>query len=207
MLPVPVLWPWEVWEVIPERLLMMMVVFGCYDFRIVMATWNKCIVDVLISHNVSIGARRPNCVPGCWPLLLLYFPRHVECAMFNNNNNRRLVTLVEHTSDHGKQTNSSTKERGSRVRKLLGAKAKSYRLKLSRLVSKAPTSAMFTQCLHNVYTKATWVLTHQVMSHCDSACMHEGQCPLHRPACVECESLPALRTVSHGVSHSLLREP
>ena len=27
----------------------------------------------------------------------------------NNNNNRRLVTLAEHTSDHGKQTNSSTK--------------------------------------------------------------------------------------------------
>ena len=28
------------------------------------------------------------------------------------NNNRRLVTLAEHTSDHGKQTNSSTKEKG-----------------------------------------------------------------------------------------------
>ena len=48
----------------------------------------------------------------------------------NNNNNRRLVTLAEHTSDHGKQTNSSTKERGSRARKLLGANDKSYRLKL-----------------------------------------------------------------------------
>ena len=32
---------------------------------------------------------------------------------FNNNNNkRRLVTLAEHTSDHGKQTNSSTKAKG-----------------------------------------------------------------------------------------------
>ena len=55
------------------------------------------------------------------------------------NNNIRLVTLAEHTSDHGKQANSSTKERGSRARKLLGADAKSYRLKLklklSRLVS------------------------------------------------------------------------
>ena len=29
----------------------------------------------------------------------------------NNNNNRRLVTLAEHTSDHGIQTNSSTKEK------------------------------------------------------------------------------------------------
>ena len=47
----------------------------------------------------------------------------------NNNNNRRLVTLAEHTSDHGKQTNSGTKERGSRARKLLGANAKIYRLK------------------------------------------------------------------------------
>ena len=28
------------------------------------------------------------------------------------NNNRRLVTLAEHTSDHGKQTNSSTDEKG-----------------------------------------------------------------------------------------------
>ena len=50
--------------------------------------------------------------------------------MIKHNNNRRLVTLAEHTSDHGKQTNSSTKERGSRARKLLGANAKSYRLKL-----------------------------------------------------------------------------
>ena len=30
----------------------------------------------------------------------------------NNNNNRRLVTLAEHTSDHGKQINSSTKAKG-----------------------------------------------------------------------------------------------
>ena len=53
-------------------------------------------------------------------------------AMFSlNNNNRRLVTLAEHTSDHGKQTNSSTKKRGSRARKLLGANAKSYKLKLN----------------------------------------------------------------------------
>ena len=44
----------------------------------------------------------------------------------NNNNNRRLVTLAEHTSDHGRQTNSSTEEKGEQ---LLGAKAKSYRLK------------------------------------------------------------------------------
>ena len=62
--------------------------------------------------------------------------------MIENNNNRRLITLAEHTSDHGKQTNSSTKalkKRVSRDRKLLGANAKSYRLKLklklSRLVS------------------------------------------------------------------------
>ena len=40
-----------------------------------------------------------------------------------------IVTLAEHTSDHGKQTNSSTEEKGGRSRKLLGAKAKSYRLK------------------------------------------------------------------------------
>ena len=30
--------------------------------------------------------------------------------MLNNNNNRRLVTLAEHTSDHGKQTNSMQKK-------------------------------------------------------------------------------------------------
>ena len=35
----------------------------------------------------------------------------------NNNNNRRLVTLAEHTSDHGKQTNSITKERGEKNHK------------------------------------------------------------------------------------------
>ena len=44
--------------------------------------------------------------------------------------------------DHGKQTTASTKERGSRDRKLLGANAKSYRLKLSRLVSKAKDYGM-----------------------------------------------------------------
>ena len=47
---------------------------------------------------------------------------------FNTTHNRRLVTFAE--SDHGKQTNSSTKERGSRATKPLGANAKSYRLKL-----------------------------------------------------------------------------
>ena len=30
-------------------------------------------------------------------------------------NNRRLVTLAEHTSDHGRQTNSSTEEKGKQV--------------------------------------------------------------------------------------------
>ena len=34
---------------------------------------------------------------------------------YNNNNNRRLVTLAEHTSDHGRQTNSSTEEKGEQV--------------------------------------------------------------------------------------------
>ena len=33
----------------------------------------------------------------------------------SNNNNRRLVTLAEHTSDHGRQTNSSTEEKGEQV--------------------------------------------------------------------------------------------
>ena len=36
---------------------------------------------------------------------------HVE-KWLNNNNNRRLVTLAEHTPDHGKQTNSNTDEWG-----------------------------------------------------------------------------------------------
>ena len=33
-----------------------------------------------------------------------------ECGQYNNNTNRRLATLAEHTSDHGKQTNSNTNE-------------------------------------------------------------------------------------------------
>ena len=37
----------------------------------------------------------------------------LECSY--NNNNRRLVTLAEHTSDHGRQTNSSTEEKGEQV--------------------------------------------------------------------------------------------
>ena len=43
-------------------------------------------------------------------------PTHLGLVGFNNNNNnRRLVTLAEHTSDHGRQTNSSTEEKGEQV--------------------------------------------------------------------------------------------
>ena len=41
--------------------------------------------------------------------------RYVINDSNNNNNNRRLVTLAEHTSDHGRQTNSSTEEKGEQV--------------------------------------------------------------------------------------------
>ena len=42
-----------------------------------------------------------------------FIPERLLMIMMNsNNNNRRLVILAEHTSDHGKQTNSSTKEKG-----------------------------------------------------------------------------------------------
>ena len=44
------------------------------------------------------------------------WPRSVlKLLIINNNNNRRLVTLAEHTSDHGRQTNSSTEEKGEQV--------------------------------------------------------------------------------------------
>ena len=42
-------------------------------------------------------------------------PQVLLCAVIINNNNRRLVTLAEHTSDHGRQTNSSTEEKGNAV--------------------------------------------------------------------------------------------
>ena len=45
------------------------------------------------------------------PYLFIYLYRVYN----NNNNNRRLVTLAEHTSDHGRQTNSSTEEKGEQV--------------------------------------------------------------------------------------------
>ena len=35
--------------------------------------------------------------------------RHALRSEYNNNNNRRFVTLAEHTSDHGNQTNTKTK--------------------------------------------------------------------------------------------------
>ena len=44
-----------------------------------------------------------------------YYDKCVQCFNNNNNNNRRLVTLAEHTSDHGRQTNSSTEEKGEQV--------------------------------------------------------------------------------------------
>ena len=40
-----------------------------------------------------------------------YAHKHVN----NNNNNIRLVTLAEHTSDHGRQTNASTEEKGEQL--------------------------------------------------------------------------------------------
>ena len=48
------------------------------------------------------------CMLGVSGLLLLML-------IIINNNNRRLVTLAEHTSDHGRQTNSSTEEKGEQV--------------------------------------------------------------------------------------------
>ena len=51
----------------------------------------------------------------------LFQVRHIinknkfRARRINNNNNRRLVTLAEHTSDHGRQTNSSTEEKGEQV--------------------------------------------------------------------------------------------
>ena len=51
-------------------------------------------------------------------LLFAFFPFQSRSLMVggnNNNNNRRLVTLAEHTSDHGRQTNSSTEEKGEQV--------------------------------------------------------------------------------------------
>ena len=44
-----------------------------------------------------------------------YRYRYTHKGQYNNNNNRRLVTLAEHTSDHGRQTNSSTEEKGEQV--------------------------------------------------------------------------------------------
>ena len=44
-----------------------------------------------------------------------YIIEYINTLYNNNNNNRRLVTLAEHTSDHGRQTNSSTEEKGEQV--------------------------------------------------------------------------------------------
>ena len=48
-----------------------------------------------------------------WPFVIVILLKLLYTG--NNNNNRRLVTLAEHTSDHGRQTNSSTEEKGEQV--------------------------------------------------------------------------------------------
>ena len=56
------------------------------------------------SHNVKckkLTAQKGIC--------LLSYGIIIIIVRYNNNNNKRLVILAEHTSDHGKQTNSSTK--------------------------------------------------------------------------------------------------
>ena len=52
---------------------------------------------------------------------------------YNNNNNRRLVTLAEHTSDHGRQTNSSTEEKVEQVSGQTSSTGKKSQNKASRL--------------------------------------------------------------------------
>ena len=50
-----------------------------------------------------------------FPPIPVYNMMNILFLLTNNNNNRRLVTLAEHTSDHGRQTNSSTEEKGEQV--------------------------------------------------------------------------------------------
>ena len=52
------------------------------------------------------------CVKHCNPMYGLSYSND---SLFIHYNNRRLVTLAEHTSDHGRQTNSSTEEKGEQV--------------------------------------------------------------------------------------------
>ena len=71
---------------------MMMVMTADGDARIVAEGGSACYVHIVICrHDVMFFGVR------------------------NNNNNRRLATLAKHTSDHGRQTNSSTKEKGEQV--------------------------------------------------------------------------------------------
>ena len=70
----------------------------------------------------------PLCQPLCLELRSCF--AMVDTGKEKKKNTLRLVTLADHTSDHGKQTNSNTKEKGEQARKLLEGNAKSYRLKL-----------------------------------------------------------------------------
>ena len=69
------------------------------------ACWAPHVMNLLIDFTAFIKPR--GWLEACfseWPFI-----------NNNNNNNRRFVTLAEHTSDHGRQTNSSTEEKGEQV--------------------------------------------------------------------------------------------
>ena len=72
-------------------------------------------------HQVHVLATNDAAPVGMWFLDKYFIINGSILILFqlffrsNNNNNRRLVTLAEHTSDHGRQTNSSTEEKGEQV--------------------------------------------------------------------------------------------
>ena len=74
-------------------------------------------LPIKMAQNVTTVNTRSSVVPCMHELHYidyndLYISIYTGPNHHNNNNNIRLVTLAEHTSNHGKPTNSSTKEKG-----------------------------------------------------------------------------------------------
>ena len=70
MLLVPVLWPWEVWEVIPERLLMMMLmIHGVRRLRRLCPTHpaRAQLPSVLLTAVLATPSLPNPCPTGMWP--------------------------------------------------------------------------------------------------------------------------------------------
>ena len=119
-------------------------------------SWHPWTFCNFLEHPAGLGISLnfPKSPPKCDTACACSLPGMTcgaDCAdvgIHNNNNSRRLLTLAEHTSDHGKQTNSITKEWGDKNKKT----TKDLLLKTCRLKLELPIVSTVNCATHSIYS-------------------------------------------------------